>query len=170
MKYLKYLSYIVRHKWFVGVAGRKIGLSWWQCITHDLSKMRPSEFFPYCDYFYGGPWATATEAHRASQLCGVALKTQHKVDEAFDKAWLKHQHRNPHHYQHWVLREDSGTQKILNMPYRYIKEMVADWMGAGRAITGKWDIEEWYEKNADKMELGSWTRAIVESILIEVEI
>ena len=42
-KYLKYLSYVLRHKWFVMLACFKVKL-FWQGITHDLSKFLPDEF------------------------------------------------------------------------------------------------------------------------------
>ena len=36
--------------------------------------------------------------------------------------------------------------------------MVADWMGAGRAITGKWDVAGWYADNWRKIHLRPETR------------
>lgn len=38
-------------------------------------------------------------------------------------------------------------------------------IGAGRAITGRWEIREWYSKNKDIMKLHEQTRVIVENIL-----
>lgn len=55
--------------------------------------------------------------------------------------------------------------KVLSMPRIYVYEMVADWMGAGRAITGKWDCAAWYKKNRDKIQLHPDTRKLVEQIL-----
>ena len=51
------------------------------------------------------------------------------------------------------------------MPLPLIREMVADWMGAGRAITGRWDITEWYEKNRDAIQLAPDTRATVDLLV-----
>lgn len=165
IKTLLYLRYILRHKWFVGVAGRNIGLSWWRCITHDLSKLLPDEFFPYAEYFYGGPhkpWEQFTAIDKQYLFWDWSLEG---VQFAFDKAWLKHQHRNRHHWQYWLLKEDSGKLDPLPMPKKYILEMVADWMGAGRAITGQWEVCEWYEKNVGKMQLHLDTRELVELLL-----
>ena len=89
---------------------------------------------------------------------------------AFDKAWFHHQHRNPHHHQHWVLREDGGDLKALRMPDGLVREMVADWCGAGRAITGKWEVASWYEKNADKMVLHPAVRKQVEDIIAKLPV
>lgn len=143
-KHLSYLWYIVRHKWFVLVAGLKIGAPLWLLLVHDLSKLLPSEWFAYANYFYGGK----------------------KDQAAFDIAWLKHQHRNQHHWQAWCLIEDENWwPKPQPMPRKYILEMVADWMGAGRAITGRWAVVEWYEKNKDQILLHPNTRVEVERLL-----
>lgn len=56
----------------------------------------------------------------------------------------------------------------LRMPERLVREMVADWMGAGRAITGRWEVGVWYAANADKMVLHVATRARVEELLVSV--
>lgn len=166
MKHIKYLSYVIRHKWFVLIAGLKIGCNPIRLILHDLSKFRPSEWFPYADNFYGN-YRTMQEI---KQMFGndVAIrwgKTKDMVEMAFDVAWLKHIHRNPHHWQHWILREDSGKNKYIPIPRKYIKEMVADWMGAGRAITGKWDAKDWYAKNKDKIRVDERSRKIIETLL-----
>jgi hypothetical protein len=76
-----------------------------------------------------------------------------------------HQHRNPHHWQHWLLRTDRGDVLAIEMPRRYALEMVADWMGAGRAITGRWECAEWYAKNREKIVLHENTRRLVDGIL-----
>jgi hypothetical protein len=147
--YIKYLWYIIRHKWFVFIECCKYGLVW-RGIVHDMSKLRPSEFIPYAKYFYG-EWDIYTKAY---------------INDAFDKAWLLHQHRNPHHWQYWVLREDDGGTKTVPIPMKYIKEMVADWRGAGRAINGKEsNVYEWYDKNKSKMVIWHHTRHRIENIL-----
>lgn len=160
-KHFKYLWYILRHKWFVLVAGvkikrthfggRKNGVGIWRLLVHDMSKFRPSEWFPYARYFYGDE----------EDPCGY-------IQEAFDRAWLAHIHRNPHHWQHWILQEDDGPVKILAMPFPVLVEMVADWMGAGRAITGKWDTWAWYDKNKDLIKLAPLTRPMVAVLLIRM--
>lgn len=107
MKYLiKYLGYVIRHKYFVFKECAKQGL-YWQGLKHDLSKFMPSELFPYAKYFY-------------------VSKSDNK--ENFELAWLKHIHRNPHHWNYWVLDGEA-----LPMPKKLVKEMVCDWIGAGRA-------------------------------------
>lgn len=48
----KYLSYVIRHKWYVYLACCERGI-WWLGLIHDLSKFRWSEFMPYARHFYG---------------------------------------------------------------------------------------------------------------------
>ncbi len=142
-KHLLYLKYLLRHKWFVMLACFRYGL-YWRGIKHDWSKFLPCEWFPYVESFYG------------------PQPRKQRTKERFDRAWLHHQHLNPHHWQHWVLREDSGATKVLEMPRLDRLEMLADWEGAGRAITGKKDCKEWYLKNRDLILLHPTTRALVD--------
>ena len=148
MRNRNYLKYVLRHKWYVYIAGRMIGVPLWQRVMHDCSKFRISEWRVYSHTFFA---ADGSEQH---------MKTVE-----FDFAWLKHQHRNKHHWQYWVLVSDHGVSKALEMPRRYVLEMVADWIGAGRAITGKWEHHCWYEENKNCMNLHPKTRKLVEDIL-----
>lgn len=149
--HLRYLRYVLSHKWFVLMAGLRIGgIPLWRLLIHDWSKLTPAEWGPYVRYFYG----TRPTERLADRDGGE-----------FDRARLHHQHRNPHHWQHWVLREDSGAVKLLRMPEHFAREMVADWMGAGRAMTGRWEAREWYEKNGDNMQLAMFTRVLAERLL-----
>ena len=206
-RHWSYLKYVARHKWFVWQASRRIGASPWLALVHDASKFRPSEWLPYARTFYGADGSG-----------------QYDETPAFNAAWLLHQHRNPHHWQHWLLRPDKaacrrfllqedgqaeGNTRLVDtlannrcpipaldllrerenpgayvcmlaclhhanadaglvameMPRRYALEMVADWMGAGRAITGRWECAEWYERNRDSIVLHPATRQAVESII-----
>ena len=142
--HLLYLRYVARHKWFVFRECCKLGIPL-AGIIHDWSKFTPSEWFPYVRFFYG-PSGTGTG------------------DEAFDFAWLLHQKRNPHHWQWWCLPEDSGGLKVLPMPDRYRREMLADWRGAGLA-QGTPDTVAWYKANREKMKLHPETRVWVERML-----
>ena len=136
MRHISYLKYLLRHKWFVLVACYKINASIWLGIIHDLSKFKPSEWIPYARCFYKSDGSK-------------------QYDESFEFtcAWNDHQKHNKHHWQYWLITWDRGETEALPMPYKYVKEMVADWMGAGRAITGKWETAEWYMNNKDKIKL-----------------
>lgn len=166
----KYLCYVVRHKWFVFCYGLSLRVPLWQLIIHDWSKFLPSEWFPYVDYFYGGPWVAAN--HGDQRLYIGERYTQPWVDRRFNEAWNRHQKRQPHHWQFWLLTMDSGETVPLEMPERYVREMVADWMGAGRAINGyssRGTVSHWYSMNQDNMQLHSSTRERV-SLLINNEL
>lgn len=147
-RHWNYLKYVIKHKWFVLLAAYRINASWWLAIIHDRSKFLPSEWIPYAHTFYASNG-----------------DSQYKETPEFNQAWLIHQHRNPHHWQYWVLRQDNGPDIALEMPRRYALEMISDWMGAGRAITGEWDVVGWYNRNHTKMKLHPRTRALVEDAI-----
>lgn len=151
-KYLTYLNYVARHKWFVFLECCKKGIIW-RGLVHDLSKLRPSEFFPYANYF-------ASDIKKGRDKTGYYKPTD-TGDQKFDFAWLLHQKRNDHHWQWWVLPEDSGGEVVIEMSVAAVKEMVCDWRGAGRA-QGTPDTQKWYLTNRNKMRLGPITRAWVE--------
>ena len=163
MKYFKYFNYVIRHKWFVFVECYRLGIPWLG-IIHDWSKFRPSEFIPYARYFYGN-----------YKSCKDAIPSWIKIrlfkediDRYFDRAWLYHIHRNKHHWQYWLLQEDDGPVKNIPIPVKYLKEMLADWKGTGKAITGKDDIKEWYEKNKHIINLNLINRKWIEKKINEV--
>ena len=168
----RYAWYVIRHKWFVFVECCKLGIPL-AGIVHDLSKLHPAEWLPYARNFYDGKdgkgsrggYVSIYETH--GDFRNVMLDSgryQEAIREDFDRAWLRHQHKNPHHWQHWVLREDSGATKLLEMPLRYRKEMLADWRGAGRAV-GKPDTPGWYARNREQIMLAPETRAWIEAHL-----
>ena len=143
-----YLKYVLRHKWYVFVECCKTG-DFWRGFMHDMSKFLPSEWNAYAEYFYG------------KELTVTPLMRDYRKDK-FDKAWLKHLHRNPHHWQYWMLQNDSDGLELLEMPEDYMREMLADWRGASRAIKGFDDTVNWYIANKDKMQLHLGTRVWIE--------
>lgn len=158
----QYLRYVVKHKVYVYRAGRALGVGRWQLIKHDWSKFLPCEWFPYARYFYGDYPKRADVPSEIWMRCNV--RTREEVAAEFDRAWLHHQHHNPHHYQYWTLREDSGKVKALSMPMKYLREMLADWHGAGAAL-GKPDTRAWYLRNREHIVLHPDDRFAVERLL-----
>jgi hypothetical protein len=150
--HLRYGWYVARHKWFVLVSGLKLGVPLWRLIIHDASKLTPAEWGPYVRRFYGG---------RAGQL--------DKADDPddFHRAWMHHWHHNAHHWEHWLTFDDAGGYRPLKMPPVLVREMVADWMGAGRAITCQWNIDSWYSANSTRMTLHPDVRRQVEMLLVD---
>lgn len=170
-RHLAYARYVIRHKWFVLLESIKLGVPWLGLI-HDWSKLLPSEWFPYAYTFY---------TRKGSKM--------YEETPAFVRAWMKHQHRNKHHWQYWlnveifplpdtsVLVWDRGEASVVfgddwlpcdgmitvrePMPDRYRREMLADWIGAGRAL-GKPDTKAWYLANKDRIKLHPETRQWIE--------
>lgn len=155
-KHWCYFLYVVRHRWYVLQECWKRGL-YWRGLIHDLSKLRPSEWIAYCDHFYSPnkkKWKDKTGYYRPTP----------SDDPAFDLAWLYHQHRNDHHHQFWLLREDDGGTIAVEMPMNARVELLCDWVGAGKA-QGFPDTKAWYLKNREKMILGPETRKWIEKEL-----
>lgn len=147
LKHLLYLRYVLLHKWYVFVECCRVGL-YWRGLLHDLSKFTFREWIPYVNHFYG----SNVEGGR---------------DHAFDAAWAAHIRRNPHHWQNHILHEDDGDTVFLAMSEEYIKEMVADWRGAGRAQGFGDNTVEWWKRNKDIIKLHTMTRKRVIELLHE---
>lgn len=145
--YWTYFKYVVKHKVGVFLAGRKLGLGFWQLMLHDLSKFSVVEFIPYMRYF-----AVGDKSRQAK--------------EAFHVAWLHHIHRNSHHWEHWILRHTDGGLTVLKMPDKYVREMVADWHGVAYAL-GKSSEGAviWYTKNREMIALHPHTRSRVDYLM-----
>lgn len=118
------------------------------CYAHDYSKDEPSEYKAYDAYFYGG-------------------NRSYQVVQDFNKAWLLHIHRNPHHWQYWVLFNDDPGEgmDILDMPYNYIIEMICDWWAFSWNKGDLYEIYNWYDQHENYMKLSERTRKTVVDIL-----
>lgn len=117
---------------------------------HDISKNSKEEYLAYDAYFYG---------EERTKL----------VEQNFDRAWLMHIHKNPHHWQYWILIEDEGRILTIDMDYQYIIEMICDWWSFSWKSGNLLEIFDWYEDKKENMLLGDRTRRIVEHILSMME-
>jgi hypothetical protein len=151
----KYITYLAKHKWYVFVECCKLGIPL-RGVIHDWSKIFPDEFIPYYHHFY-------TDIKTGRNNTGY-YKPFDTEDPDFDLAWLKHQNRQNHHWQYFILYNDDGTVVAGEMPINCRKEMVADWIGAGKA-QGKLNTKAWYIENNHRMILGLETRKWVEKFL-----
>ena len=152
--HIAYAKYLYRHKLEVYKACRLLRLPFHRALFHDMSKFTPHEWTAYTNSFYH-PNGSKKSRH----------ETSHHEKKEFDYAWNHHQKVNKHHWQYWVLILDSGEILPLEMPDTYVREMVADWIGAGKAITGRYEFFEWYRSNQEKMKLHYLTRLKVEQYL-----
>lgn len=169
IRHWRYLKYVLRHKWFVFRAGLDTGAPLLRLVIHDWSKFLPSEWIPYAQWFYGwkgGSWHRTHPDH----LSVSGKWKKEKYGAAFKRAWLRHIHRNAHHWDHWILKdgEPSGPSDgfvALEMPESLVREMVADWIGAGMAQGHGNDLRPWYAANQNTMLLHPATRALVDELV-----
>lgn len=122
------------------------------CEKHDESKDMQDEYDAYDRYFYGNNRSFA-------------------VVQEFNQAWLKHIHRNPHHWQHYVLVNDDPEEGMvaLDMPFNYILEMICDWFAFSFKSDNLHEIFNWYDKHKDYIILSDKTRHDVEYILGKIK-
>ncbi|MCC2832080.1 DUF5662 family protein [[Clostridium] innocuum] len=128
------------------------GITHQTCFSHDFSKTEPDEYEAYDKYFYGG-------------------NRSYQVVRDFKLAWLKHIHRNPHHWQYWILNNDDPDEGelVLDIPYNYIIEMICDWWSFSWAVGNLTEIFNWYDERKEYIKLSDETRTTVENILCKIE-
>jgi hypothetical protein len=147
---LKYIRYLLVHKWYVFRECCRLGVPFTGLI-HDWHKFLPDEFFPYMENFYGYGKNNPSKP-----------KT---VINAFNYSWLKHISRSRHHWEFYVLGFDQESNKLLvfEMPIRRRKEMLADWISVSMTLgKDRDDVKKWYAQNKDRMVLGEETRRWIE--------
>lgn len=175
--HLKYLRYVLAHKFYVLRAGLHIH-AWYhprwllRLLVHDWSKFLPAEWTPYVHTFYAPPIARRTgQTLEQYHACLAAEKRERLA--AFNAAWLHHIHWNPHHWQHHILHQDDGRTFVLVPPAVLADEMVADWLAAGPKALRLHSMQQavmetiqWYAQNHAKMQLRTPVRQRVEAILL----
>ena len=133
MKAYKHLKTVLKHKWYVMIACFKCGL-YKQGIMHDMSKLGFTEFWSGVKYYQGDSSPIDAE----------------KKEKGYSLAWQHHKGHNPHHWEYWI--DNVGTYKNTpcKVPYKYVVEMICDWIGAGKVYVGKeWkhtDLMPYYKK------------------------
>lgn len=154
MDFFGHLSTINRHKWLVMKYCFRLGL-YRQGLCHDLSKYSPEEFWAGVRYFQGDH--SPNEAQR--QAVG------------YSAAWLHHKGRNKHHLEYWIDYTPGQPAPIggMEMPARYVAEMVCDRIAASRVYMkgGYTDASPWeyYRRSRDHYLLHPATRALLEKLL-----
>jgi len=124
----------------------------WQLIIHDLIKLHPTELQGYVRYY--------------------ELKEIKSTD--FYRAIHHHFRHCKHHWNYWTIQLDIDdpledySVVCIPMPDWYIREMIADWAAAGYAKNGYLDIEEYYEKQKDKILLHAHTREAAERYIKKI--
>lgn len=106
------------------------------------------EYNAYADYFYG-------------------IRDK-EVEEKFNIAWLSHIHNNPHHWQYWILHNDTDGLQILDMPYVFIIEAICDWWSFSWNSNNLYEIFDWYDKNKKGILISDKTKTTFEYILSRI--
>ena len=123
-------------------------------IEHDASKTKLDEYPAYDRYFYS------------------AFPKNETLKE-FNLAWLKHIHRNPHHWQHWILPSDDLPDiQALEMPQNYVLEMLCDWWSFSWREWPLYEpdrIFEWWDRHKYKMILHSKTQWLINDAIWEMK-
>lgn len=149
-----HLRTVRKHRKMVRKLCFKCGL-YWQGLTHDLSKYSPTEFWNGVKYFTG----------TASPHVG-----ERKI-KGYSDAWIHHHNRNKHHAEYWVDIVD-GKSAPVNMPFKYLAEMICDRVAAsmiylGDNYTDKAPLE-YYLTNKDGNQFYDTTRDELEWWLTEL--
>ena len=158
-----YLQSLQTHIRYVQEAGMRLGVPLEILKRHDESKFSRQEFMPYAYYFFnkdGTPRDSAPDVP-FEEIPGTDIQIEYN----FTLAWKHHLQHNDHHWQHWILRNDNGKTDILPMPYIYIHEMVADWMGASMAYTKSWDMTGWLNYNLHNLIVHPETARVLHNFL-----
>lgn len=123
-----------------------------ECIFgHDESKYDQDEYEAYDNYFYGN--------------------RSYEVVDQFNRAWLTHIHKNPHHWQYWILMRDEPDEEILyiDIPDCYIIEMICDWWSFSWKDGNLYEIFDWYDKHKATIKMSSDSRVRLELMLNQIK-
>lgn len=122
----KHFKTVCKHKHVVFQECCACGIPW-QGIVHDLSKFSHVEFSASAKYFQGNRSPIDAE----------------KEDLGYSLAWLHHKGVNKHHWEWWTDFDKEGKIIANRIPYKYVIEMVCDWIGAGKVYSKeKWTKKE----------------------------
>ena len=119
-KFWGHLKTITHHRHLVMRGCFRMGLIW-QGLTHDLSKYSPTEFLAGVRYYQGDR----------------SPNTAEREANGYSLAWMHHKGRNRHHFEYWTdLSPKTRTYEPVDMPVRYLCEMVADRIAACKTYQG----------------------------------
>jgi hypothetical protein len=165
-RYWVYLKYVLKHKYFVFQAGRELHVPLLRLILHDWDKFLPDEFFPYAEFFYA-PDGTGQRNQTDLQRKRFSVAWQkHQQRNSHHWQWhLTLADDGMFVRKSRYLINDDGTVfyvypkslvgPMVTPPMQIpifvshpipdvdLREMLADWKGAGRAV-GKPDTAVWY--------------------------
>lgn len=115
----KHFVTITHHRHLVMGYCFRMGLVW-QGLTHDLSKYSPTEFINGAKYYQGNRSPNVAE----------------RADKGYSEAWMHHKAHNRHHYEYWTDMNKNRVYSAVEMPLKYVAEMVADRIAACKTYLG----------------------------------
>ena len=120
MQPLAHFKTITHHRHLVCRYCFRLGL-YRQGLLHDLSKYAPCEFWRGAKYYQGYRSPNAAE----------------REQKGYSEAWMHHKGRNRHHFEYWTdLSPETRTYEPVDMPVKYLCEMVADRIAACKTYQG----------------------------------
>lgn len=150
-----HLRTVRKHRKMVRKLCFKCGM-YWQGLTHDLSKYSYTEFWNGVKYFTG----------TASPHVGE------RKEKGYSDAWLHHHNRNKHHAEYWVDIVE-GKSVPVNMPFKYLAEMMCDRVAASMVYLGDKYTDaaplDYYLAHMDENQFDEATRATLEIALVRIK-
>lgn len=118
MNTFKHLKRVFLHRHYVFINCCRAGIPI-RGLLHDLSKFSPTELFESIAYYDD----KLSPCDNMRKLKGYSYGRLH------------HKGRNKHHWEYWVDIVH-GKMVPVKMPYKYMVEMLCDWIGAEKAYRG----------------------------------
>lgn len=158
-RYLAYLNYLLWHKWYVILAGKKLGLPLLMLILHDWDKFLPDMLYCYANFFYN-----SDGSNRKKRDSNGYFNPFETGDKVFDYFRFRHLRLNKHHWQYWTMVEGENYSRCIEIPEIYLREMLADWVSAGKLYKSKGPVN-WYNINKKDIILHPNSRESLEKLL-----
>ena len=154
-KFFGHLRTVRRHRSTVRKLCFKCGL-YWQGLTHDLSKYSPVEFWNGVRFYTG----------KGSPHYGE------RNAYGYSRAWLNHKGRNKHHAEYWQDICPDGKTHPIDMPKKYLVEMICDRVAASMVYLGDKYTDhsplEYYLSHKDENQFSDHTRSKLEEYLYSI--
>lgn len=144
-----YYDALSNHISLVWEYGSRLGVSTSQLKEHDKSKWTRHEYPFYADRFWG------IKEHNAK----------------FVSAMNHHLRCNMHHPEYWVSHMTYSirpTIEYVEMPRKYVMEMIADWQAASVQYTGSDNIQDWLDRKLDKTKFHRNTLDLLKKELFDI--
>ena len=134
----------------------KCGL-YWQGLTHDLSK------YSFTEFWNGVKFYTGTSSPHVGE----------RSKYGYSKAWLHHRGRNKHHPDYWQDIRPNGTTEPIEMPAKYLVEMLCDRIAASIIYLGDKYTDEaplnYFQSHREENPIHPQTSLLIEEYLKKIK-